>query len=308
MNEERTKSPPSKIMMFKNIIRSYRLRQWVKSGFILAPALFTLHFLEPKTWAHLILSVLGFSLVSSAVYIFNDLTNRDEDRLHPTKKTRPIASGNLQTLPAFFGLILALIVGMILLVVASGKGAIIGGSYFLLMVLYSIWLRRVPIVDIIIVAVGFVMRVILGSIIINEPLSHWMLLCTFTIALYLGLVKRRQEIAAMDQSDNSGRKVLVSYPLLSVIDSWITVLTAMTLIFYALYTVDPRTVEKHHTSALIYTLPLVLYGIFRYQKLAVNDRAGEDPAALVVRDGGIKITVVLWVVAVASILTLARKV
>ena len=293
--------------MIKNILRSYRPRQWVKSGFILAPALFTLHFLEPKTWIDLILSVFGFSLVSSAVYVFNDLINREEDQLHPSKKHRPIASGSLQTTPAIIGMSTALSIGIMLLVVASAEGAIIGGFYFAIMVLYSIWLRRLLIVDIIVVACGFVLRVILGSIIINEPLSHWMLLCTFTIALYLGLVKRRQEISALDQTDKAGRKVLDSYPLLPIIDSWITVLTAMTLIFYALYTVDARTVEKHHTTALIYTLPLVLYGIFRYQKLAVNNRAGEDPAALVVKDNGIKITVLLWVISVATILSIARK-
>ncbi len=293
--------------MIRNILRSYRLRQWVKSGFILAPALFTLQFLDPKIWGHLIFCVLGFSLISSAVYVFNDLMNRTEDRQHPTKKLRPIASGNLQTTPALIGMAFAFVVGMILLVASSVEGAIIGGSYFVMMALYSVWLRRLLIVDIIIVALGFVLRVILGSVIIHEPLSHWMLLCTFSIALFLGLVKRRQEIAAIEQSDLSSRKVLHIYPPLSVIDSWITVLTSMTLIFYTLYTVDPRTAEKHHTDALIYTLPIVLYGIFRYQKLAINDRAGEDPTALVVKDNGIKFTVLLWIVVVAVILTLARS-
>ncbi len=293
--------------MIRNIIRSYRLRQWVKSGFVLAPALFTLHVLEPEVWGRLIVSVLGFSLVSSAVYVFNDLMNREEDRLHPTKKLRPIASGSLKTPTALAAMSGAFLIGIVLLSVASMQGAVIGGAYFVVMALYSVWLRKVLILDIIIVGFGFVLRVILGSVIIHEPLSHWMILCTFTIALFLGLVKRRQEIAALEQNDLNSRKVLQIYPILPVIDSWITVLTSMTLIFYALYTVDPRTVEKHHTDALIYTLPLVLYGIFRYQKLAINDRAGEDPTALVVKDSGLKVIVTLWIIAVATILMLARK-
>lgn len=294
--------------MIRNILRSFRLRQWVKSGFILAPALFTLQILNSDLWGKLLLTVLGFSLTSSAVYVFNDLMNSAEDRQHPTKRFRPIASGNLGTMPAIWGMSLAFTIGIALLFTASRGGAFVGLVYFVMMVLYSVWLRRMLIIDIVIIAMGFVLRVILGTVLIHESLSHWMLLCTFTIALFLGLVKRRQEIAAVENNDLSSRKVLQTYPLTHVIDSWITVLTSMTLIFYSLYTVDPQTVAKHHTNALIYTLPLVLYGIFRYQKLAINDRAGEDPTALVVRDMGLKVTVLLWIIAVAAILTAAKRI
>lgn len=293
--------------MLRLIIRTYRLRQWVKSGFVLAPALFTLHILVPAEWGRLALGVIGFSLVASAAYVLNDILNQQEDRLHPVKRTRPIASGDLKIGSALGGMAAALGGGMVIVAMATPRGAMIAGGYFLMIAAYSGWLRKVLIVDLLLVAAGFVLRILVGAALIDEPVSHWLLLCTFTIALYLGLVKRRQEIAAMGEGEPATRSVLKNYPPLSIIDSWITVMTAMTLLCYALYTVDSETVEKHHTGALIYTLPLVLYGVFRYQKLALTDRAGEDPTALVLEDNGLKAVVALWAVAVAVILTIARQ-
>jgi 4-hydroxybenzoate polyprenyltransferase len=260
-----------------------------------------------KEWGGLALAFFGFSLIASAVYVLNDILNREEDRLHPVKRNRPIASGRLGISGAWISLCVALAVGLGMLFLSGQGVALVGMIYFVLMIAYSIWLRELLIVDIIVVAVGFVLRVIAGSVLIHEPLSHWILLCTFAIALYLGLVKRRQEIAALGEVDATTRKVLHNYPALPIIDSWITVVSSMTLLCYALYTVDPVTVGKHHTANLIYTLPFVLYGIFRYQKLALTGRAGEDPSELVIRDTGLKVVVILWGGTVAVILALARR-
>ncbi len=161
--------------------------------------------------------------------------------------------------------------------------------------------------DVIFIAVGFVLRVEAGAALIQQPVSHWLLLCTFTIALFLGMIKRRQEIGALKEIDAvSTREVLADYPPLSIIDGWINVLAAITLICYALYTVDPSTIAKHHTGSLIYTLPFALYGIFRYQKISLYGRAGEDPTKLVVSDVGIRTVVILWAVTVGSILYIAK--
>ncbi|MDP8240654.1 MAG: UbiA prenyltransferase family protein [Candidatus Hatepunaea meridiana] len=306
--------------VFHLILRTIRPRHWIKNSFILAPALFTLHLLEPSQWLSLMGGVLGFSLIASAVYAFNDICNRHEDALHPIKKIRPVASGQLAVWQASLLSIVSLSFGLILLLWLGHNPTIIAITYAILMIAYSIYLRHVLILDVIIIAVGFVIRVMLGAVIINEPLSHWLILCTFTIALFLGMIKRRQEITsetslmapAYDDLDNDNsatqtRPVLTKYPEVLIINGWINILAAMTILCYALYTVDPHTIEKHHTGALIYTLPFVLYGIFRYQQLALVGRAGEDPTKLLLKDPGMKVVVLLWVVTVGVILYLAQN-
>lgn len=177
-----------------------------------------------------------------------------------------------------------------------------GLIYFALMMLYSVLLRKYYLVDVLVIAVGFVLRVEAGAGIIDEPVSHWLLLCTFTIALYMAMIKRRQEIATLSQQELSTRQALRNYPGLNIIDGWIAALGGMTVLCYALYTVDPVTVAKHHTGALLYTVPFVVYGIFRYRTLAEPDGAGEDPAGLVLKDAGIRLVVVLWALTIAAIL------
>ncbi len=284
-----------------------RPRQWVKSSFILAPALFTLKLLDPSTWPVLLAGLFGFSLVSSAVYAFNDICNRGEDRLHPDKRYRPVASGELAVWKAALLSIVSLVIGVGLLLWTDIAAVLIAAVYVVLMVAYTLYLRQLLVLDVIIVAIGFVLRVLAGALIIHEPVSHWLLLCTFTIALFLGMIKRRQEIVVLGaEGSGAGRAVLAHYPDRSILDGWINVLTGMTVICYALYTVDPHTTQKHHTGALIYTLPFVLYGIFRYQQLALVGRAGEDPTKLLLSDPVIKVVVLLWAVCVGVILYLAR--
>lgn len=299
--------PPSKASLLRLLIRTFRPRQWVKSGFILAPALFTLQILSPDALDTLLFGLAGFSLVASGLYVFNDLINISEDRQHPVKRFRPIASGELSIPSAIVASVAAVVVGTVLTRFGSFAAMRIAIFYIVLMICYTLVLRRLLLIDIITVAAGFVLRVLLGGALINEPVSHWLLLCTFSIALFLGLIKRRQERSALESAaEISGRSVLWNYPPLQVIDSWISALTAMTLICYGLYTVDPATIAKHHTSDLIYTLPFAIYGVFRYQKLAVGSPLGEDPTELVIKDVGLRVVVVLWAVTVGWILTVAK--
>jgi len=295
--------------MFKALVISARPWQWVKSSFLLIPALFTLEILNQHSWLNLSAGVLGFSFVASSIYIFNDLINRKEDKDHPVKCHRPIASGALNAAPAGLFAILLVGIGLFLLLSASRSAATFGIFYVAIMILYTIFFRLLYIVDVIFIASGFVLRVEAGAALINQPVSHWLLLCTFTIALFLGMIKRRQEIAALeDQAISKSRKVLGDYPPLPIIDGWINILAAITLICYALYTVDPATIAKHQTDNLLYTLPFALYGIFRYQKISLYGRAGEDPTKLVISDVGIRFAVILWVLAVGGILYLTKAV
>ncbi len=303
-----TRSGERNVGTARLLVRTFRIRQWVKSGFILAPALFTLRILDSAIWWKLAVGVVGFSLVASAIYALNDVLNRDEDRHHPVKRMRPVASGELGIGSALGAALVLLGAGEFLLYLAVPRAALMGGGYAILMVAYCLFLRRLLIVDLLVVASGFVLRVLTGAVLIEEPVSHWLLLCTFTIALFLGLIKRRQEIATLEENGSKqSRAVLVNYPSVSILDGWITVVMAMTLICYSLYTVDAETIAKHHTDALIYTVPFALYGIFRYQKLAISGRAGEDPTDLVIKDVGIKLVVVLWAVMVGVILWTAKR-
>ncbi len=286
-----------------------RPRQWIKNSFLFAPALFTLKILDPNFIPQLLTGAIGFSLIASAIYTFNDIINRHEDRLHPVKRLRPIASNELSIWKASILSAFLLIVGLGLFIVAGGGSWVIGVSYVFLMVAYTLYFRRVQIIDVIIIGIGFVFRVIVGTLLIDMTASHWLLLCTFTIALFLGMIKRRQELVAFQETknDQTTRSVLTLYPEITVINGWINILAGMTVICYALYTVDPVTVAKHHTDSLVYTLPFVLYGVFRYQQLALVGSAGEDPTKLITTDRGIKIIVTLWALTVAGILYYARS-
>ncbi len=292
--------------IFYLIWKTARPYQWIKSAFLLAPALFALRIFDSSVWIPLLKGFFGFSFIASSVYTFNDIFNRSEDVDHPVKKHRPIASGKFSLSAAAVLTAVLLTAGLLLLKSVNLKAALFGASYALLMTIYTLYLRKVYLVDVIIIAIGFVIRVDTGGALISEPVSHWLILCTFTIALFLGMIKRRQEIAAFrSEGKQSIRKSLAQYPDLSVVDSWISVLGGMTVLCYALYTVDPATIAKHNTDKLLYTLPFVLYGIFRYRTVSLSGRAGEDPSELVMKDGAVKIAVALWAVAVGLVLYLA---
>lgn len=296
-----------KTRSFGALLRTFRLRQWVKSGIILAPALFTLKLFSPDVLPKLAAALAGFSLVASALYAFNDYCNRKEDRLHPVKRRRPLASGDLSPRIALPVGALLLIFGLVLLNVAARGAFYLGAAYALLMAAYSLILRRIMILDVLVVSAGFVLRVLVGGAAISEEASHWLILCTFTIALFLSLIKRRQELAALETGGETTRSTLAHYPPLPILDGWIAVASAMTLICYALYTVDPLTVAKHYTHNLIYTLPFVIFGIFRYHRLAVTGRAGEDPSELALKDRGLQAIVALWGAASAGVLWWAKR-
>jgi 4-hydroxybenzoate polyprenyltransferase len=307
---------------YELVTQTLRPNQWIKSSFILAPALFTLVIFDSTFWTSLITGFFGFSFTASAIYAFNDICNRHEDRLHPIKQNRPVASGSLSVRNAAILSAMCLLIGMSLLCTLGSAIALVGMGYVVIMIAYTLILRNLVIVDVIIIAIGFVLRVLVGAFIINEPLSHWLVLCTFTIALFLGMIKRRQELAGVyplvaadyspiierdfsQSNEKQTRSVLARYPPIRIIDGWINVLSGMTILCYALYTVDPQTIEKHHTGALIYTLPFVIYGVFRYQQVSSASGAGEDPAGLVINDFRLRLTVLLWVVTVGVILYFA---
>jgi 4-hydroxybenzoate polyprenyltransferase len=241
-----------------------RPRQWVKNLFVLTPLLFSRNLFAPATVGQAVASFLLFCLVSSSVYLLNDIQDRSQDRLHPTKRLRPLAAGELNLGMALGAmvtfLLLALTGGMLL----SQTLALVLLSYWLMNLLYSTWLKSQVLLDMFVLASGFVLRVVGGAVAISVEISHWLLLCTLLLALFLGFSKRRHELVRLGQGAAAHRQVLGEYNP-HFLDMMIGIVTASTVMSYALYTVSEETVQRFHTRGLLLTLPFVLYTVRAYR-------------------------------------------
>jgi len=284
-----------------NVIRSLRPEQWTKNliifgGLLFGQRLFDLHSVLYATAAFAV-----FCALSGVVYLLNDVADRDADRRHPLKRRRPIASGELSTSTA---LMAAAIIGIGALTVAfllHTEFGFFAASYVALLALYSGPLKHVVIVDVLTIAVGFVLRAAAGAAVIDVPISNWLLFITILGALFLALSKRRHELVLLADDATSHRPILQEYtPYL--LDQMISVVTASTLVAYAFYTVNPETVEKFHTTRLALTLPFLLYGIFRYLYLVHQKEGGGSPAEMLLNDRPLLVCVALWALAVALII------
>lgn len=286
--------------MIRDILLLARPYQWVKNSFVFAGLLFA------KDWGNLSLALtvleaaLAFSLVASAVYVFNDLVDAGRDRRHSVKRSRPLAAGRISRGQALALLSLLVLGGLFLGWRASGNVLLVLGAYIFLQVLYSLRLREVVILDVFVIASGFLLRVLAGTSGVGIPPSKWLILCTIMLSLFLGFIKRKSELMA-HSSGSLTRKVLEHYSP-EFLDKAITITGAATLITYALYTVDRQTVEVHHTEALIYTVPVVTYGLYRYLLLLEKHALGQDPALDIFSDMHLLVTGFIWVLMVALIL------
>lgn len=262
------------------LIECMRPSQWIKNGFVLAPLVFSARLAHPETVGRELLAFLAFCLAASGVYLLNDTMDWREDQVHPTKRLRPIPSGRLS--PA-----VAAMLGALSMVVSLAAGFYLNRvtgllllTYLAVNVLYSFWLKHVPITDLMCIALGFVFRVMTGASAINVQASHWLLICTFLLALFLGIGKRRHEVLLLAADSSRHRKVLEDYTI-PWLDQAGTLLAGASLVAYALYTVSPETQARFGTDRLIYTLPFVVYGILRYLYLIhVGERNGNPTTAL----------------------------
>lgn len=242
-----------------------------------------------------------FCALSGAVYLFNDVADRAADQRHPLKMTRPIASGELSPSMATIAGGLLGVGGIAAAIAIRPALGLVSAAYLVLLLCYSFGLKHLVIVDALTIAAGFVLRAAAGAIAINVPISQWLLVCTTLLALFLAFSKRRHELTLLADGATDHRRILNEYsPYL--LDQMIAVVTASTLIAYAVYATSPETAAKLGTSRLSLTIPFVLYGIFRYLYLVHQKRAGGSPAAVLVTDGPLLACVALWTVAVALIL------
>jgi 4-hydroxybenzoate polyprenyltransferase len=287
--------------MLIEIFKSLRPQQWIKNLFIFAPLIFSRNIFNGPLLVKTIEAFAAFCLISSAHYIFNDLRDLEEDRRHPVKSKRPLASGRLRKGPAVVALLVIGAAGLALAAAINVPFLLIAAGYLVLQTAYSMWLKHVVILDVFVVAAGFLIRVVAGGLAIKVEISSWLLICTILLALFLAMGKRRYELVLLDKDAASHRPILKEYNTY-LLDQMISVVTASTLLAYCLYTISAETVAKFGTRNLIFTVPFVLYGIFRYLYLIHQKAEGGTPEALIIRDKLLLLDIFLWIVAAALIL------
>ena len=286
--------------MIKALILLLRPAHWVKNVFVLAPLVFAQKLTDPEAVRLALLAFIAFCLASSAVYIFNDIRDRGEDRLHPLKRNRPLAAGTVSVQLAAV-LAIAMAAGALGIAVGLGTGfLLVLTTYLVLNQFYSLGLKHVVILDVMIVSLGFVLRVIAGGLAIDVRVSAWLLLCTFFVALFLAFSKRRHELMLL-ANEASGQRPVLSHYSAAFLDQMINVVTASTVVAYAMYSISPETIEKFHTRYLIYTIPMVLFGIFRYLYLIYQRQTGRNPTEAILRDPPFMINILVWATAVVWI-------
>ena len=282
-------------------IKLLRPHQWVKSGFVLAGLLFGHAWTQPSVVEKVILAALAFALAASAVYVINDLADRKQDREHPEKRRRPLASGAVSVAQALALGVACLAAALLLAWASSATVFFIVIAYVALNVGYSLGLKHVVLLDVFIISSGFMMRLLAGTLGVGIVPSHWLLLCGLAITLFLGFAKRRAELNVMAGRGGIHRRVLDDYdPVL--LDMLIGICAASAIIGYSLYTVSPETLAMHGTDHLIYTVPFVFYGVFRYLFLLHRRNGGGDPAAALLQDVHLLAAFLGWVAAVAILL------
>ena len=289
-----------------SFFRLLRPRQWIKNIVVLAGLVFAERLAQARFTSAAFAAFAVFCALSSALYVLNDLVDAPKDRLHPEKKFRPIAAGEISPAAAgFLGALLAILA----LVAAFSLGPRFGttaAAYCVLNLFYTLRLKREVIIDVMVIATGFVLRAIAGVQVLADldpsvELSPWLLVCTFFLALFMALGKRRQELVLLDHEASSHRASLSEYSV-GLVDTMLPMVTTSAILAYSIYTIWPNTIQKLGTDKLVYTVPLVVYGFFRYLYLIREKGLGGNPSEILFRDPSLMASVLAWMAAVVGIL------
>ncbi len=287
--------------MVGSFIESLRPKQWTKNLILFAGLLFSKSFFQVPLLLRASVGFVLFCFLSGAEYLVNDLLDLEQDRAHPLKSKRALASGRLPVSWAVGAVIVLMGFGLFLSFLLSRPFGWIATVYVALMLGYTFIFKHVVILDVIVIALGFVLRAVAGAVVIEVSISSWLLVCTTFLALFLGLSKRRHELVLLGEEATNHRKILGEYsPYL--LDQMVSVVTASTVMAYALYTTAADTVEKFGTRNLIFTLPFVLYGVFRYLYLVHQRSMGGSPEQVLIKDRAMILNLVLYIVTVGLIL------
>jgi len=290
----------------KELILALRPKQWTKNAIVFAPFIFALgdssQQIARSDFVVVLLAAFCFCLVSSGIYMINDVRDIESDRKHPQKKHRPIAAGRVSRRLAITVGIELILGGIVLGYLLPGRPDLVLGAYVVVQLAYTLFLKQLAMIDLIVIAAGFVLRAIAGAVVIEAEISPWLLVCTFLLALFLALCKRRQEFVRTDAGrGHQTRKSLAHYDE-RLLDQLIVMIASATLVCYTIYTLAPETVEKFGTSNLGFTLPFVLYGLFRYLYLVYCLDRGEQPEQVLLTDVPMIVNICLYGICVLIIL------
>lgn len=281
--------------------RQLRLEQWIKNGFVLAPLIFGMRLGDARALLRVALTFGAFCLAASGSYILNDLHDLREDSNHPEKRLRPLAAGAISRHAAVTAMLFFLLASLAAAYRVSTEVFLALLAYFGLNVAYSVALKRIVILDVLVLASGYVVRVLAGAAAADVSASPWVLTATFFIALVLGFGKRRAEMASLSDGANESRSVLARYTL-PVLDMFIEISAASTVITYALYVVESETAAHLGSSNLLLTLPCVIFGLFRYLYILRTVNSGSNPTKLVLTDLPLGVTILVWGAIVLALL------
>ena len=286
---------------FYLILLSMRPKQWVKNLFIFPALMFSQNLFNLKMTLLSITAFVIFCILSGSIYLLNDLLDVEEDRKHPLKSYRPIASGRLnpRVVKPVMGIMSLVSLGAAFFL--NHPFGMVAIAYFIIHIAYSLHLKKIVILDVFSIASGFFLRVIAGAEAISVPISSWLLICTLFISLFLALGKRRHELLLLGENAGQHRKVLEDYSV-GLLDQMVNVVTAGTVLSYSLYTLSSETLEKFHTSNLWLTIPIVLFGIFRYLYRVYRKEEGGSPEEILLRDRSFLASIILYILVVMVVL------
>jgi len=280
--------------VWRDVLRLLRPSQWAKNTVLFAALIFSKHLFDLHAVRLVTLSFLAFCLIASGAYVMNDIRDCERDRQHPLKSLRPLPAGRIRSSTAVV-LALGLVTVGLSGAISLGFGfAALTGLYLLLQVAYTFWLKEVVILDVFAIAAGFVIRAVAGGVVISVPVSPWIIICTFLLMSFLGFSKRRHELVLLEGRATDHRTSLREYSPY-FLDQMIAVLTASTVVAYAIWTASPEVIHKLGTDKLYLTIPFVLFGIFRYLYLVHQREEGGNPTQLLLSDPPLLVDLLLWI-------------
>lgn len=288
------------IRTINQYIQLARPSHWIKNLLIFAALIFSFSFNSDALFLDLI-AFISFSLVASSIYIINDIFDADKDRHHPKKKHRPIASKKIKIWQAVVFSVFLIAVSAFLAVILNESFLLVIILYFVLNFLYSFGLKNYAIIDVMIVALGFVLRVVAGALAIGVGVSHWLLLCTFFISLFLAFGKRKIEMFELKENKKRQHRQSIYEYTNGFIDQMLALSAGISVVFYSLYTIDPTTVQRFGSDNLIYTTPIVVYAVLRYFHLLYNKKIGGDPVQIFIKDRQMIACIFVWLIFVVLV-------
>jgi len=277
----------------KHYLRLMRPHQWVKNGFLYLPAFFAQRFTELNLIGNITLAAIGFSCIASSIYILNDYRDREDDRLHPRKKHRPLASGTVRVPTALTLMGGLFILGIGILYYLGIECLFLGLIYVVINILYSFFLKHVPIIDLYVIAAGFVLRIWLGAAVGYIPLSMWIILMTFLLAIFIGLAKRREDVMLASEGKKV-RKSIDGYNL-PFINGSMMIMASVLIVSYISYTISPDTQAKFDNPYLYITVFFVILGILRYMQITFVEERSGNPTDILLKDLFLQLTIIGWI-------------